>query len=119
MKHFIAFLLTVFLIQESHAQTLAGGFEGPKVNVNQTTVAEALKMSDESRVSLVGQIINSLGDDKYTFKDQTGEVVIEIDDEDWQGQKVTPENTIEITGEIDKEFAEPMQIDVDSFIIKE
>lgn len=119
MKNMFLAIFAIFTsISMANAQA-TGGFEGPSAVQNTTsTVAEALKLSDESQVSLTGKIINSLGDEKYTFKDETGEVVIEIDDEDWNGVKVTPENTITINGEVDKEMLEPTKIDVDSIIVK-
>ena len=96
-----------------------GQFEGPSgVNNSVITVKQALDLRDNSRVALRGHIVNSLGDEKYTFSDGTAEVMIEIDDEDWRGRKVTPENTIEIFGELDKEMFEPTKIDVDSFNIQ-
>ena len=111
--------LLVMLASASIAKSQAmGGFEGPSANQNATTVAEALKLSDEANVTLTGQIVNSLGDEKYTFKDATGEVIVEIDDEDWRGVKVTPENTVTINGEVDKEMFEPTKIDVDSVSVK-
>lgn len=118
MKKFVLFLFTVFCINSAHAQVNTGGFEGPDINKNNVTVEQALKMSDETRVVIVGQIVNSLGDEKYTFKDSTGEVIVEIDDEDWNGLKVKPENVIEITGEVDKELMETTKIDVDLIVIK-
>lgn len=97
----------------------AGGFEGPGVIQNApNTVKSALAAGDDTPVTLRGQIINSLGDEKYTFKDATGEIAVEIDDDDWHGVKVTPENTIEIYGEVDKEVFEPTKIDVKSFTVK-
>ena len=115
-------LLTLFAIYATmniaNAQT-AGGFEGPSANQPAAiTVQEALNLNDEAKVVLQGNIINSLGDEKYTFKDATGEIVIEIDDEDWRGVKATPENTVEITGEVDKDANEPTTIDVDIVTIK-
>ena len=59
-----------------------GGFTGPGLSVS--TVAEANKMSDDQPVVLVGQIQQSLGDEKYLFKDASGTITIEIDDEDWR-----------------------------------
>lgn len=115
-------LLTLFAIYASmniaNAQA-TGGFEGPNANQpNVITVQEALNLNDEAKVVLRGNIINSLGDEKYTFKDASGEVVVEIDDEDWHGVKVTPENTVEIIGDVDKEANEPTTIDVDVITIK-
>lgn len=111
---------TALLFSTSLAQAqFAGGFEGPSAVKNNTvTIQDALKQRDDSKVMLKGNIVNSLGDEKYTFKDTTGEVVIEIDDEDWNGMKVTPENTVEIFGEVDKEWNRPTKIDVDSLRVK-
>ncbi len=119
MKNTFLILFAIFAsVNVANAQ-VTGGFEGPNAVQNTTlTVSEALKLSDESNVSLTGKIINSLGDEKYTFKDETGEVIIEIDDEDWNGIKVTPENTITINGEVDKELFKPAKIDVESFSVK-
>ena len=96
------------------AQT-GGGFAGPGAGVSATTVAEALKLRDDSFVTLRGRIVAGLGDEKYVFQDATGSVTVEIDDDEWRGITVTPETTIEITGELDKEFFEAPKIDVKSF----
>lgn len=90
-------------------------FQGPEAGV--TTVTEALKMRDDSPVVLTGQIEKSLGNEKYQFKDATGTVVIDIDDEDWRGVDVTPANTITIRGEVDKDMF-TTEIDVDSVELK-
>lgn len=117
-KILFTLLATMVSAGMAHAQ-VNGGFEGPDAAANTSiTVQEALTLNEDAKVTLTGQIINSLGDEKYTFKDATGEIIVEIDDEDWNGVKVTPENTIEITGEVDKEINEPTKIDVDSFRVK-
>ncbi|MBR1825413.1 MAG: NirD/YgiW/YdeI family stress tolerance protein [Alphaproteobacteria bacterium] len=115
-------LLTLFAIYAStniaNAQT-TGGFKGPSVNQSAViTVQEALNSNDEAKIVLQGNILNSLGDEKYTFKDATKEVVVEIDDEDWNGIKVTPEKTVEIVSEVDKDTNEPTTIDVDVVTVK-
>ena len=92
-----------------------GGFTGPGLAVS--TVAEANKMSDDQPVVLVGQIQQSLGDEKYLFKDASGTITIEIDDEDWRGVNVTPEDTIEISGEVDKDLFD-IKVDVDTVKLK-
>ena len=93
----------------------AGGFQGP--GLAPSSVAEALKLNDDTPVALVGQIEKSLGDEKYLFKDASGSVTVEIDNEDWRGVTVTPKDTIVIQGEIDKDFFKT-EIDVDSVALK-
>ena len=93
----------------------AGGFQGP--GLAPSSVAEALKLNDDTPVVLVGQIEKSLGAEKYLFKDASGSVTVEIDNEDWRGVTVTPKDTIVIQGEIDKDFFKT-EIDVDSVALK-
>ncbi len=113
-KALFALLATFTFISQANAQ-----FEGPRApSLAPTTVEQALTMNDDTKVVLTGKIVNNLGDEKYTFKDSTGEITIEIDDEDWRGIKVTPDDTLEIVGEVDKEFNEPTKIDVKSFTVK-
>lgn len=116
MKKTTLALLAVFaMFSAAQAQT-GGGFAGPGPGGNAaTTIKEALKLRDDAIVVLQGRIVASLGDEKYTFQDATGSVTIEIDDDDWRGITVTPDTTIEIVGELDKEMFEATTIDVKSF----
>lgn len=114
-KMILALLISLSVLATAQAQT-GGGFVGPGANANgATTVKDALKLRDDSWVVLQGRIVASLGDEKYTFQDDTGSVMVEIDDDDWRGITVTPETTIEISGELDKEMFEATKIDVKSF----
>ena len=87
-------------------------FNGP-TNAQAVSVEEVKSLPDETQVSVKGYIINSLGDEKYTFKDEKGEVVIEVEDENWNGIDVTPQTQIEIIGEVDKELMKPVEIEVE------
>lgn len=95
------------------AKPTSGGFVGPENKPSVSTVEQAHKMNDDTKVTLIGNIEKSLGDEKYLFKDNTGSIVIEIDDEDWNGLTVTPEVAIEIVGEVDKDLMKDAEIDVD------
>ncbi len=91
---------------------LAAGFQdnsGTKVS----TIAQALKMRDESFVTIQGSIVKRISSDKYLFKDATGTMTVEIDDEEWAGQDVNSKNKLELQGEIDKDFMST-KLDVDS-----
>ncbi|GKX54612.1 outer membrane protein [Leminorella grimontii] len=87
----------------STAQTApAGGFSGPKASA--TTVDKALKMSDDAWVTLRGNIVQQIGKELYLFRDETGTMNVDIDDKRWQGQVVTPDDLVELQGEIDKDW---------------
>lgn len=86
-----------------------GGFTGPGPAL--TTVKEAQGMRDDTRITLNGQIVQHLGGDRYLFKDHTGSIRVEIDDDEWMGQTVGPDDTVEIYGEVDKDW-NSVEIDV-------
>jgi uncharacterized protein (TIGR00156 family) len=46
------------------------------------------------------------------FKDGTGEIEVEIDDEDFRGAKITPETKVRLVGEVDKDWTSTT-VDVD------
>ena len=94
----------------AHAQT--GGFNGP----DGRELVSALKVQDlpdDIDVRLVGYIVRKTGDEEYEFKDDSGTLIIEIDDDDWHGLEVSPGDKVQLTGEVDKERT-GNTIDVDS-----
>lgn len=106
MKKFLVTGLSALLI--GTAATAAFVDQNAKVS----TVAEALEMRDDSLVVLEGNIQKHLYKDKYLFADHTGEITVEIDAEDWMGHDVTPQDKVQISGEIDKDWFST-EVDVD------
>jgi uncharacterized protein (TIGR00156 family) len=97
----IATALTILFSTPVIAQIGAkGGFNGPSDTI--TTVEQALKMKDDTFVTLQGKIEQRIGDEEYLFRDNTGIITVEIDDDKWGGLVVNPEDSIEIKGEVDK-----------------
>lgn len=82
-----------------------------------TTVSEALLMEDDTPVALIGTITQNLGDEKYQFQDSTGTIVIEVDDEDWNGINPSANDVLIITGETDKE-GNVIEIDVENVALQ-
>lgn len=79
-----------------------GGFSGP---ASQTvTVSQAQRMADDIRVTLKGYIVQQLDHKDYLFKDETGTIQVEIKNHIWNGVTITPEDLVEISGEIDKDW---------------
>lgn len=112
-KHMLLTALMAALISVSAAARpgSGGGFTGP--GGESATVADVLKMRDDTPVTLRGTIEKRLGGEHYLFKDATGTVTVDIDDDKWKGQNVTPDTPIEISGEVDKDWTS-LKIDVDS-----
>ena len=91
-------------------------FIGPSATTI-NNVQEAIKASDDTPIMLTGYITQSLGNEDYLFKDATGEIKAEIDHESWQGQDVSPRDTVVIYGEVDNDWNEKT-IDVDRIVKK-
>lgn len=84
-------------------QNPKGGFQ-QSGDVKISSVKEAKALPDDAIVVLRGYIVEQLEDDKYRFKDEVLDetIVIEIDEDDWKGLVVSPEDLVVIYGEMDK-----------------
>lgn len=88
-----------------------GGFTGPgAVAVN--TVQGALNAYDDTIVTLTGKITRQVAHEKYEFSDNTGTIIIEIDDDEWYGVQAGPNDTVQIRGEVDSDTFRRNEIDV-------
>lgn len=87
----------------------AGGFIGPSGAV--TTVANAKSLRDDTWVTLRGKITERISDDLYKFQDASGVINVDIDHKRWNGVTVGPQDTVEIQGEVDKDW-NSVEIDV-------
>lgn len=88
-------------------------FVGPGSTATKTiTVKEAIELAEDSQVVLEGNLIKQTEKEHYLFQDKSGEVMVEIDKEDFRKTTVTPNDTIKISGEVDKDWTET-KIDVD------
>ncbi|RKS87352.1 uncharacterized protein (TIGR00156 family) [Orbus hercynius] len=89
---------------------MAGGL------VSATTVEQVKQLADDSFVVLKGHIIQQVGKKEYIFKDDTGQIQVEIGNRDWRGQVVSPTDLVEISGKVDKDW-NSVEIDVKSLRI--
>lgn len=83
---------------------LASTYTGPGANQAITTVAAAMQANDDATVVLQGQIVKRIKGDIYEFKDTTGTIKVEIDDEDWPTQSIDDKATVKLTGEVDRDL---------------
>ena len=91
--------------------TLWAQFQDPR-HTGITTVSAAQEADDDSWVSLTGNILRQLGEERYLFQDSTGTIIVEIDHKDWRNVPVNPETTVRICGEVDRDWL-TKEIDVE------
>ena len=114
MKKILFTFLCLAITHNALAKEPKKGFIFIPENVVIETVENVKNKADETFVYMQGQIVKSLGDDKYAFTDKTGEIVLEIDNDEFNGVTVTAGEFLEISGEVDKEMMKPTKVDVKS-----
>ena len=78
-----------------------------------TTVKQALGMKNDSKVQLKGYVVKAVGDEKYQFRDSTGTITVEIDDELWQGKPISAKTPVTIIGEVDIDYKPAKRVEID------
>ena len=80
------------------------------------TVSQVMNYQHDTAVLLVGNIINSVRKDIYTFKDNSGEILIKVGSKDWKGLSVSPSDRLIISGHVKQNRANQVEIDVKTII---
>lgn len=75
-------------------------YTGPQEQ-NVITVAQLKDQRDDSWVTLEGKLVKHLGGENYLFRDASGEVEVEVDEDVWRGTEVGPDDLLRIRGEVD------------------
>ena len=78
-----------------------------------TTVKHALTLKDDTKVQLKGYIVKSVGDEKYQFRDQSGTITVDIDDELWNGKPISAKTPVTILGEVDIDYKPMKRVEID------
>ncbi len=89
----------------------ANGYVGPGAATVEN-VAAAHKAADDTPVVLQGHIVQRLKGEKYAFRDDTGTINVEIDDEDWPAVAINEKTRVKLSGEVDRGLME-REVDVD------
>lgn len=88
-----------------------GGYQGGSKSQSVKTVAQAKRAYDDTYVVLRGNITGKVGEEKYTFKDSTGSIRVEIDDDIWGGLNVNSATKVTLHGKVDHDDGR-VEIDV-------
>jgi uncharacterized protein (TIGR00156 family) len=95
----LVLLFCGFVASEAMAQ-----FTGPSVTGRQSTVEQAREARLGSYVTVTGQVVAHLREDYFTFRDQTGEIRVEIGSSVWRNRPVSPDTKVRLLAEVDQGF---------------
>ncbi|HAU5794101.1 TPA: YdeI family stress tolerance OB fold protein [Citrobacter amalonaticus] len=122
MKLSVAPLLCCFLIPTVFADDNGGlkkdtapppphaldeGYRGVE-DARTMTVQQAKTMHDGATISLRGNLVDDLGDDKFVFRDKTGSIHTLIPLSVFDGRTVKPDQMISINGSLDTKTQPPV-----------
>ena len=106
---------TLGLILSLSSQTWAGKDDHVLIQEaaqNIVTVSQVAQLSDETGVTLTGQITKHLHSDHYEFKDRSGIISLEIDDDLWHAAGLKVGDHVRVVGEVDTHRYKPTDIEV-------
>lgn len=90
-----------------------GGFRGPSSASVVKTVAQAAQAYDDTPCELVGNIVDRVSKKRYSFRDESGTIVVEISDKKFRGQDVTAETMVRLVGEVERRHHGEVEVEVD------
>ncbi|MBQ3785564.1 MAG: NirD/YgiW/YdeI family stress tolerance protein [Alphaproteobacteria bacterium] len=79
------------------------------------TVTEVISLPDDTPVVMRGRITKNLGNDIFVFEDSSGTIMLEIDEESWNGNTVRVDDVVTVYGNVDK-GSNYTEIDVESIV---
>lgn len=91
-------------------------FTGPS-RTETVTVTAAQSMGFGRYVTLEGSIVAHLREDLYVFRDETGEITVEIGGEQFRGRQIGPNDRVRLMGEIDRSRSGQRYISTETFTV--
>ncbi len=99
--------LSIIVLSAILSTSAYAAYTGPSSTAyTKGDVKTALNSKDDTKMYLEGYIVNHLRKDKYTFKDVTGTIVVEIDDDLLHAIDVSDKTMVKVYGEVDKDFSD-------------
>ena len=79
------------------------------------SVSEIVDMPDNTAFVLLGRITKNMGNEIFVFEDASGTIMLQIDEEDWNGNTVRVDDVVTVYGHIDKN-GNMTEVEVDSIV---
>ncbi|MDX9845684.1 MAG: NirD/YgiW/YdeI family stress tolerance protein [Tenuifilaceae bacterium] len=117
MKRVLRFLPFLLLLM-SFGSIAYGQFHGPGSEVRLYTVKEVKESASkldrsDTIVKLRGYIIKQVNKDTFEFKDSTGKIRIELENNVMPSRTFDDKTEVVLTGEVDYDFLEGTEIEVE------
>ena len=79
------------------------------------SVTEVVSLPDDTPVVMRGRITKNMGNNIFVFEDGSGTIMMEIDEESWNGNTVRVDDIVTVYGNVDK-GSNYTEIDVESIV---
>lgn len=113
-------VLAVLVTSALFASAALAQYVGPSSAPSYETIADVLKNPvDDAPVVLTGYLVKQVGNEKYLFSDGRSEIRVDIDHKHLPATPVDEKTRVEIRGEVEKDFLQSPEIDVESVRILE
>lgn len=66
------------------------------------TVAQVADIRPGTRVTLTGNFVQRYRQDYYRFRDETGEILVEVDRRLWRNRLIGPYTPVQVIGEVER-----------------
>jgi len=97
--------IAAMLLLALFAAGASAQFTGPSAAGGPSTVQQVSQARIGSYVTVTGNIVAHQRQNFFTFRDDTGEIRVEIENAVWQNRKVAPETRVRLLAEVDRGVA--------------
>ena len=107
----------VFLLASLFAGSAMAAYNGPAAVAPVTDAQSAQQAKDGAKAQLTGKIVKSLGDEKYVFQDETGEITVDIDNDLLTNINLDETTPVVLIGEVDSDWnSQEVEVDTISLV---
>jgi uncharacterized protein (TIGR00156 family) len=80
-------------------------FTGPSAKGQPSTVKEVYQARLGTYVTVTGRLVTHLRENYFTFRDDTGDIRVEIENSVWENRQIGPDTKVRLLAEIDHGIA--------------
>lgn len=115
-KFVLALILALSAPIPASAQFVGPG--SPHIG-GKVTVAQVAEIRPGTRVILTGNFVQRYRDDVYRFRDETGEILVEVDRRLWRNRLIEPHTSVQVTGEVERSLLRARRVEAERIVVLE